>query len=131
MIALLQSTPLAEGVFIPGWMLGVFGTTLIILLGTIGYLIKFVVGTFKAIVRDLKTVIDEAVKAFQAFKDEAPKEFVTHPFFALARQELKDDITNGHRRIGEATARLEKDLREHKLECPARSLRVSTESRTP
>lgn len=123
MIALLQVPAHAEGVFIPGWMLGMFGALLLILFGIIGYLTKFVVSTFKGLVADLKTVIDEAVKAFQAFKDDAPKEFVTHPFFELAHQGQKDDIAHAHKRIGE----LKQDLDAHKNGCPA--LRALTEGR--
>lgn len=115
MIALLQVPAHAEGVFIPGWMLGMFGALLLILFGIIGYLTKFVVGTFKGLVTDLKTVIDEAVKAFQAFKDDAPKEFVTHPFFELAHRGQKDDIAHAHKRISE----LREELTEHSKNCPA------------
>ena len=115
MIALLQSTPPAEGVFIPAWMLGAFGVCLVMLLGIIGFLIQFVMNTFKGVVTDLKTVLDEAVKAFQSFKDDAPKEFVTHPFFAEARQALKDDTTRAHKRITE----LREEVVEHAKSCPA------------
>lgn len=115
MIALLQSTPHAEGVFIPAWMLGVFGFLMVMLLGIIGFLIQFVMSTFKAVVADLKKVLDEAVKAFQAFKDDAPKEFVTHPFFEEARRGLKDDTTRAHKRITE----LREEVVEHAKSCPA------------
>lgn len=120
MIALLQSAPTGEGVFIPAWMIGLFGASFMILLLIIGFFIKNMIATFKGLVVELKTALGEAVKAFQAFKDEAPKEFVTHPFFDLARQELKDDITNGHRRIGEAVAHFQKTLDDHRRECPGR-----------
>lgn len=115
MIALLQTAPHAEGVFIPAWMLGLFGGCLVMLLGIIGFLIQFVMNTFRGVVADLKKVVDEAVKAFQSFKDDAPKEFVTHPFFEEARQGLKDDTTRAHKRITE----LREELTEHAKGCPA------------
>ena len=115
MIALLQSTPHAEGVFIPAWMLGAFGVCLVMLLGIIGFLIQFVMNTFREVVSDLKKVVNEAVDAFQSFKDDAPKEFVTHPFFEEARRGLKDDTTRAHKRITE----LREEVVEHAKNCPA------------
>ena len=127
MIALLQSTPAAEGVFIPGWMLGLFGGTLIILLGVIGFLIQFVIGTFRSAVKDLKIVVDEAVKAFQSFKEFAPKEFVTYPFFEEARKGLKDDTTRAHKRITELRGEFREELDSHVQNCP---VKVRLEART-
>lgn len=121
MIALLQSTPAAEGVVIPGWMLGLFGGSLILLLGIIGFLLKFVLSTFRDAVKDLKTVIDEAVRAFQSFKDFAPKEFVTYPFFEEARKGLKDDTNRAHKRITDLREEIREDLKCHIDDCPVRA----------
>ena len=124
---MLQNTPPLDGVLMPSWVIGLFATILMILLGVIGFLVKYTMSGFKDVVGKLEVALGEVVKAFQEFKDKAPKEFVTHPFFEMARQELKDDIAHGHKRIGEFAARFERDLAEHKLECPVRSRTSSKE----
>lgn len=91
-----------------------------ILLGIIGYLLTFLLSTFKEVIEKLEASIAAFVESFQEFKDAAPKEYVTHPFLAIVRQELKDDVTNGHRRIKEAADRFEKEFAAHKMECPIR-----------
>jgi hypothetical protein len=125
MIALLQSSPASPSVAIPTWIIGMVGALFLLLLGIIGYLLRFVLGTFKSVVEKLEKSIADFVKSFQDFKDDAPKEYVTHPFLALVRQELKDDVANGHRRIQETTSRFERELAEHKRECPVRVIRAS------
>ena len=124
MIALLQSSPNASSVAIPSWVLGLAGTAFMLLLGIIGYLLTFLLTTFKEVIGKLEKSIKEFVATFQAFKDEAPKEYVTHPFLELVRQELKSDVTNGHRRIKEATDRFTQELADHKRDCPVRALRA-------
>lgn len=120
MIGLLQSTPHDIGVSIPAWAIAMFGALILLLIGIIGYLLRFILGTFRSVVEKLERSIADFVAAFQSFKDEAPKEYVTHPFLALVRQELKDDISNGHKRIKEASERFEREFTDHKRECPVR-----------
>lgn len=114
MIALLQATSPAEGVFIPAWMLAVFGAFLLALLGIIGWFIQNMVA-------DLKTVIEGAVAAFQSFKEEAPKEFVTHPFLDLALKGQSEDTGRAHKRINE----LKQELGDHRKDPVAHGFRAA------
>lgn len=123
MVALLQTPP--GMVPVHPWVIGVAVTVTMMLIGIIGFLLKFMLSTFKGVVERLEKSLNSFVETFQEFKDAAPKEYVTHPFLALVRQELKDDVTNGHRRITEAVARFEKELSDHKRDCPVRPFRVS------
>jgi len=127
MLAMFQATQSTDGMLIPIWAISVFSATYLILFAAIGFLIKFAIGSFRAAVLDMRATLEKFVESFQAFKDEAPKEFVTHPFLEIVHKGLKDDIAHGHRRIGEFSERWERELKEHKADCPARSMALRGE----
>jgi hypothetical protein len=126
MFALLQTPP--GTIPVHPWVIGVSVTFTMMLIAIIGFLLKFMLSTFKGVVERLEASLTAFVATFQEFKDAAPKEYVTHPFLALVRQELKDDVTNGHRRISEAVTRFEKELSDHRRDCPVRAIRSSPEA---
>ena len=120
MLALIQSAQTPDVIAIPAWMMGVFGAIFIIQTGVIGFLLKYVLHSFKSVILDLRAALEKAVAAFQEFEREAPKEFVTHTYFSLARKEQEDRIVQTHKRINEVASSLQKTLDDHKRDCPGR-----------
>jgi cell shape-determining protein MreC len=122
MLALTQPAQALDVIAVPSWMMGMFGAIFIILLGVIGFLLKYVLGSFKSVILELRVALEKAVEAFQEFEREAPKEFVTHTYFSLARREQEERIVQTHKRINEVASSLQKTIDDHKRECPGRGM---------
>ena len=123
MFALAQQTPAEAahtggGVFIPGWVVGVVGALLLLLLGMIGYFGKTLLTDFKKALDELKATIKE-------FQQIVSNDYTKREIFEYVVDVIKKDVDRAHKDIRDlskkletSVAMLENDMADHERNCP-------------